>query len=248
MKKFMISTIAFLVSLLNIFSFPSQVNAAEKVSSELDFENFELVESLSQEEVESLESEVTKLNQDNNYIQTQANQTEIDFSNPNYTKLVHKDTQDTFYTVSFDIIGSNHELSSLDIIYDKTLDIQYQKEIHIKDYNGSDVSLTTWFNNEQVVNVEDTKQNLENKAETQIQNERDGVTTYASGGWSCISDCLSNAGISMWLIGLIGTACAGVCLVSAGTGCAPCLVGLGMTQIQVFFNCDDKCNGPDLPI
>lgn len=243
MKKITINTTALLVLLLSVFSFPNQVNGAEQQASELDFENFELADSLTENEQELLKNETQKLNENPNSFQTQADKSEIDFSNPSFTKLVHKDNQETFYTVSFDLVGGDHELSSIDIIYDKSLNVEYQKEIHIKDYNGTDVSLTTWFNNEQIFTVQDTKQNLEVKAENQIQAENNGISTYASGGgWSCISDCLSNAGISMWLIGLIGTACAAVCLVSAGTGCAPCLVGLGMTQIQVFFDCDAKCN------
>lgn len=191
----------------------------------------------------SINAEVERLNQNPNAIETQAENAEIDFSNPSYTKLVHKDNNETFYTVSLNIIGENHELSTIDIVYDKTLNIEYQKEIHIKDYNGTDVSLTTWMNNEEIVNIEDTKENLEVKAQNQMQAENDGITTYASGGgWSCISNCLSNAGLSMWAIGLIGTACSAVCLVTVGTACGPCLVGAGMAQIQIFFDCDAKCN------
>lgn len=241
MRKLTLKTVTLLVLIASIFSFPNQVNAAEKQNSELDFENYNLIESLTKNEEQMLANKTQELQQKPYALKTQANKKDIDFSKPSYTKLIHKNTQEIVYTISFEILGENDALSSIDIIYDENLNVKYQKEIHIKDYNGSDVSLTTWMNNNQVANVQDTKENLESKAQT--QNDENGVTTFASnGGWACISDCLSDAGISMWLIGLIGTVCAGVCLVSAGTGCAPCLVGLGMTQIQVFFDCDTKCS------
>ena len=140
MKKITINTTALLVLLLSVFSFPNQVNGAEQQASELDFENFELADSLTENEQELLKNETQKLNENPNSFQTQADKSEIDFSNPSFTKLVHKDNQETFYTVSFDLVGGDHELSSIDIIYDKSLNVEYQKEIHIKDYNGTDVS------------------------------------------------------------------------------------------------------------
>lgn len=245
LKKFIINSLVLSLLVLSVFSFPNQVNAIEKDSgsNELNFQNYNMAESLTENEKELLKNEVQRLNENANALTTQADKSEIDFSNPNFTKLIHKETQENVYSISFEIIGENHTLSSIDVVYDSSLNIKYQKEIHIKDYNGSDVSLDTWFNNKKVASIQDTKENLEAKVQNQMQSESNqDISTYASGGkWGCIKDCLSNAGFSMWLIGLVGTICSAACIVTVGAGCAPCLVGLGMAQVQVFFDCQHKC-------
>lgn len=238
MKKHAIYLSLFLLTIVNIFSFPTQLNAAEQKVSQIQFEEYDITDELSTNEISLLQQQSEKLNENPNTLTTQVSKEIVDFSNPTFTKLDHKEKNEVLYTISYSILGEDHALSSLDLVYDKSLNnLKMQKEIHMKDYNNSNVSLDVWVNNTQEISVQDTKENLEN----QNQAQSDQPMTMASGYWGCMNDCLASGGVSSWMIGLIGTACAIVCAGTAGAGCIPCLTGLGMTQIQIFFNCDAKC-------
>jgi hypothetical protein len=43
--------------------------------------------------------------------------------------------------------------------------------------------------------------------------------------WDTLNQCLLNAGISQWVITIIGTGCALLCGATLGTGCVVCIVG-----------------------
>lgn len=238
MKKQTIYFSLFLLTLVNIFSFPTQLNAAEQKISDIQFEEYDITDELNESEISLLQKQSEKLAGNPNSIATQETQEDVDFSNPTFTKLDHKEKNEVLYTISYNILGEEHALSSLDLIYDESLNLKMQKEIHMKDYNDSNVSLDVWVNNVQEISVQDTKENLENQNESQTDSP---IATAASGYWGCMNNCLAAGGVSSWMIGLIGTACAIVCAGTAGAGCIPCLTGLGMTQIQIFFNCSDKC-------
>lgn len=89
--------------------------------------------------------------------------------------------------------------------------------------------------------------NLTDAAHAQFQMWQDGVslksvelydpnldTANASGtvvvqagfSWSKLNKCLSNAGISAWIVALVGSACAVGCAITAGAGCVACVVGV----------------------
>lgn len=43
--------------------------------------------------------------------------------------------------------------------------------------------------------------------------------------WSCMGTCFGNQGVPGWVITVVGTACAAVCVVTVGTGCYACVLG-----------------------
>lgn len=51
----------------------------------------------------------------------------------------------------------------------------------------------------------------------------DQTEQLAGFSWKRLNTCLSKMGIPTWVITAVGVACAGVCGVTAGAGCAPCI-------------------------
>lgn len=57
----------------------------------------------------------------------------------------------------------------------------------------------------------------------------------------CLNDCLSNAGVPLFLITLVAMVCAIACAVTAGLGCAICLGGTLGAWLSVGTTCLRRC-------
>lgn len=61
--------------------------------------------------------------------------------------------------------------------------------------------------------------------------------------WDCMGTCFGNIGVPGWVITVVGTACAGVCIVSVGTACFACFLA---SEFLVGFDvgaCIAYCSG-----
>lgn len=45
--------------------------------------------------------------------------------------------------------------------------------------------------------------------------------------FSCLNDCLSDVGVPLYIIGLLGAACSVACAITAGLGCFYCAAAIG---------------------
>ncbi|XXN00094.1 hypothetical protein ABUV78_02470 [Clavibacter nebraskensis] len=63
-----------------------------------------------------------------------------------------------------------------------------------------------------------------NDSTSAVDANRSNITN-ADFNWDTLNQCLLNAGISQWVITIIGTGCALLCGATPGTGCVACIVG-----------------------
>ncbi|AWF97469.1 hypothetical protein BEH61_03015 [Clavibacter michiganensis subsp. insidiosus] len=63
-----------------------------------------------------------------------------------------------------------------------------------------------------------------NDSTAAVDADRSNITN-ADFNWDTLNQCLLNAGISQWVITIIGTGCALLCGATLGTGCVACIVG-----------------------
>src|SRR5699024_3047264 len=153
---------------------------------------------------------------------------ELDFEKAFVKKM--KDSGE--YTVRIPIIHENYEvISGITVVYDSDRNFEHFIENIVYEDSGIGY-LKTWKNNElqdeHSINIEEFE-------------EDQGDISLQGKGWGCIKDCLNKQGLPTWVLGLVGTACAAICVGTAGVGCAICIQGLGLGYIGIFEYCLKKC-------
>lgn len=73
----------------------------------------------------------------------------------------------------------------------------------------------------------------------QIESESDLLA--AAGKLDCVNSCLGNAGLPLYLITLLGAACAVGCAITAGLGCFICVSAVFGSYLGVGAACLQKC-------
>ncbi|MEO6082706.1 MAG: hypothetical protein ABIQ18_06330 [Umezawaea sp.] len=57
-----------------------------------------------------------------------------------------------------------------------------------------------------------------------------------SSWWSRFTDCLNSLGVASWVIGAVAATCAIFCVITAGTGCVACALGVaGAYSAELTF-------------
>ncbi|WP_282802569.1 hypothetical protein [Secundilactobacillus kimchicus] len=148
----------------------------------------------------------------------------------------------------YDISGNNVEKGSyLSLFYDTTgkllvncmvLGVQAEMGINAYTYeNGQQTSASLVDKSGNVLYASsDSNAKLDNNNGilfASLQKKKKKKKSWIS----CMGKCLSGMGIPSWIIGTVGTACAVVCAVSFGAGCAVCLSAVGAGYSTELFHC-----------
>lgn len=146
---------------------------------------------------------------------------------------VFKETSTGDFTIRVPLVHENYEvISGITVVYDSNKSFQYFLETIMYEENEMG-NLKVWKNN-----------TLEQSHSMEISELEEGLdeNALAHQGWQCINKCLSDQGLPMWALGLVGVVCAAACVGTAGAGCAICIQGLGLGFAGIFDYClNVKC-------